>query len=382
MLDPRDWFLQFITGMAAALGDAYGSLMIGIAKVLLYFGLPDAGRLRQDWFLTRLGGTYGLAENLLRLIAIIVGLVVLLNPLGRHGKRIGQTVMTGIYLGVFAAGFFPLYSLLAGLSHGLGNVVLNLASGTVGTSSDDLGTLLQKTVLPVNPFGALLTILVSGFFGLGLLVEVIVLQLMTFAIVLFYPIVLALRPLGKNMNTAFNAMNAGIVVGLFSPSLMVFFLLLPVIARDHIPLGDTSLVRSPLGGLGHFLAAIIPIVIAHYAFKTSSEVFGEVDSFASGVMDIGDMPTVSTQQMQADVTGVRGEGLTAFTTSLLPGMLGADLANSDDLWGDVRKIGVEAAGAAGAATGHPWVAGVANAIDTTTTKEKRKHEAETITDPV
>lgn len=372
-LNPASWFLVFIGGVAVAIGDAYAKLLVEIVKILLRSALPSADQLRNPWFLVGLGGTYGLARMIIGLIAIIVSLYAMLTPTRHHGRKLGQVFTTFLMVAVFAVAFYPAYGMVVTISKGLVQAMLNLAGGSENATSASIVQGIVSTALPSNPFGKAITALLAAIFGGLALVESFGLQIWLFVLLMFYPLVLATRPLNRATNALFNACNSGIVVIVLSLPAMAFGFLLPVVTKNYVPYGDTGIAAFATTILGGVFAMGAPPLLLVFFYQKSSEIFGRIDASVGGTIDIGQMPNVTTEQIQGSVDDTSGSGLKAFLSTVAVGGATAELGKSDDLFGDIKKLAIEGVAVAATVGGHPEVGAVLAAVDTTLTKEKRAH---------
>jgi hypothetical protein len=278
-----------------------------------------------------------------------------------------------IMVGVFAVAFFPVYGVVVSISKGLTQAMLNLAAGSEQATPAAIVRGILAVALPQNVIGKAITAIFAALFGGLALLESFALQIWLLVLLLFYPVVLALRPLNRATNALFNVCNAGIVTIVLSLPAMAFGFLLPVVAKNYLPFGNTGIAAFATTVLGGLFAMAAPPVLLWICYQKSSEIFGRVDAKVGGMIDIGQMPNVNTQDMTRSVDEAHGSSISAFLSTAALGAATGELAQSDDLFGDMRKIGTEAAGAAAAATGHVEVAALIAATDTTLSKEKRKH---------
>ncbi len=363
-----DWFAD----LADSMSDSLINARVDVVKQLAQTSLPKVEDLQSGWYLLGLGGAYGLATKLIMLVLLIVALAMALTPLSNHSLRMRRTVQSFLGVGLFGVLFFPVYSLLREGVMAICQGMYNIATGKQGGSINDIVSSMLATVMPSDVW---LKVIVA-FLGLTLAYGAFAVALLNYLCVaatgLFYPLAIALRPVAEKFNTVFHGANSAVITTLMTPIMIVFGFLLPVFAGKMIPgVGATGIAAGIFTIIGALVAFFGPIAVAVFAFKGSSKVFGQLDfGSISGSVDINSIPPVTSRDMGSSI---KESGFKAFASSMIPGALNGDLGKSDDLIGDVKKLAVEGVSAAAAATGHPWVAGMLNAVDTTLTKEKRAH---------
>ena len=367
-----DWF----TDLANSLSESLANTRVEIVKELAKTSLPTVEQLRGDWYKLGLGGTYGLATKLVLLVVVLLGLIMILTPLSNHSVRIKRSVQSLLFVGLFGALFFPLYSLAYDLVQAGCQGMINIALGKQGSSLNDAAAAMTAVLMPTDVW---FKVIVS-FLGLILAYCAFIVAWSNFLGVLItgmvYPVANAVRPLGEKFNSLFHAANSAVVTTLLTPLIVTLGLLLPAFASKMIPgVGATGISAGIFTIIGGLISFIGPIMVAVWAFKGSSKVFGQLDSGSiGGSVDVDSMPPTSPRDMN---DSVKESGFKAFATSMIAGGATAQLSKSDDLLGDVKKLAIEGAAVGATAAGHPMVGAALNAIDTTTSKEKRAHAGQT-----
>jgi hypothetical protein len=366
-----DWF----TDMANSMSESFANTRVEIVKQLAQTSLPTADQLQSQWYLLGLGGAYGLATKLIMLVLMLVSLVMILTPLSNHSLRVRRTAQSFLGVGIFGALFFPLYSLLHDGVMAICNGMVNLATGKQASTINDVVAAMLAVVMPSDVW---FKVIVS-FIGMVLAYCAFAVALLNFLLVgvtgMAYPIAVALRPVAEKFNSLFHGANSAVITTLTTPIVVTLGFLLPTFASKMIPgVGASGIAAGIFTIIGALVAFFGPVAVAVFAFKGSNRVFGQLD-FASigGSVDVDSMPPVTSRDMD---NSIKESGFKAFTSSFIPGAATAGLGESDDLLGDLKKLAIEGGSAAAAATGHPWVAGALNAVDTTLSKEKRAHQAE------
>jgi len=350
--NPLDPVGSFFEDLAKALREWYAVLLQSIVDLVSTVSIPTPEMLVNDFFSLALGGTYGLARLLVALVAVVVAFIIIITPTVRHGVKIQRALTSLLMVILMGWLFYPLYSLGYNLSRG----AVEGAKALVKTEGDETpyDTVIRQFDV-VNLADSISTIVatgISGVFGIFLIGTAVGLYVTTIMVLIFYPLAIAVRPLGAFGNTVFNLFNAAILTTLISPPIMVFTFMAPLLTQKYMPIA--ALLASPFFAIIGSLAALItPYVVFFLAFKKSSEVFGRLDD-ASGRFDVGEMPPVTVDQVKEDVKVTNNMSTTAMvadvmTDSLLYG------GSKGDLFDDMLKKGVDLAATATTAAGHPYI---------------------------
>ena len=367
----QDWF----TDLANSLSDSLANTRVDIVKELAKTSLPTVDQLHSQWYMLGLGGTYGLATKLVLLVVVLLGLIMILTPLSNHSVRMRRSVQSLLFVGIFGALFFPLYSLAYNLVQAGSQGMINIALGKESSSLNEAAAAMTAVLMPTDVWFKVIVC----FIGLLLTYGAFIIAWANFLGVLItgmvYPVANAVRPLGEKFNSLFHAANSAVVTTLLTPLIVTFGLLLPTFAAKMIPVvGSTGISAGIFTIIGGLISFIGPILVAFWAFKGSSEVFGQLDSGSiGGSVDVDSMPPTSSRDMD---NSVKESGFKAFATSMIAGGATAQLGQSDNLLGDIKSLAVEGAAVAATASGYPLVGAALNAVDTTTSKEKRAHAAQ------
>ena len=365
-----DWF----TDLANSMSDSLANTRVDIVKQLATTTLPTVDELAGGWYLLGLGGTYGLANRIITLVVVVMGLFIMATPMSNHGVKITRLFQSVFIIAIFGAAFFPLYSLGYDLSMSAAQGVIDLAVGKSHSSLNDAAAAMLKVLLPSDVWFKVIVSFVGLIFTYLAFIVAWLNYLAVLVVGLFYILAVALRPLGDRFNTLFDAANSAVITTLTTPVVIVFGLMLPLMAAKMVPaVGNTGISAGIFTLIGAVISFVGPIFVAKWAFSKSKQVFGRVDATVGGALDINSMPPTTPQEMDQST---KASGFKAFASSMAAGGMTAELGKSDDLSGDLRKLAIEGASAAAAATGHVEVAAVLNAADTTLSKEKRKHESE------
>lgn len=356
MINPADPVGSLIAGLANLLTQWYAGLVGEIVKFLFVISVPSPDQLVHNFFSLSIGGTLGLASRVIVLIAVIAALIIALTPARNHGKKISRVLTSMTLLALFGYFFYPLYSLLYALSQGLTEAALDLANGSSNGTTDALIKLFSGlTVLDV--FSKLVTGLLSGTFGFFTFGEAITLRILLFVILIFYPLILALRPLGGVANTIFHAANSAIITVVVSPPVMGFFFTLPLLVQKYIPGGNLPGFAMFPAIIGAVLASVVPLALAFFAYKGSSEVFGSIDAMG-GRFDVGSMPPVTIDDVNKDIDETHNSPFKDVATDVIgDGML------NGTLFSDMRKTFVDGVASTSAAMGHPYVGMAVKGVD-------------------
>jgi hypothetical protein len=362
-MTPFDW----ISSIATMVDNWYSGLLIQVAQFLLQIAVPTKEEIFSSFFSLGLGGSLGLASKLMVLLLIVVMLISIATPLRHHGEKIGRVLTSMLLLALFGYVFFPLYSLMYDLSQGLLQAVINLITGTNNSSLSQINTLFEGSV-DVDVITKLISSGLAGVFALIAGLEAITLRLLLIFVLMFYPITIVVRGFGAVGRTIFNAANSAIITVIFSPPIMGFFFVLPLLSKNLIPGGSFPFLTVALAIVGGVMASAVPIVLAFMVFKKSSEVFGRIDSTVGGSLDINNMPPVSLDQVNKDIDDVHSS---PFRTAI-EDVIGDGVMHGD-LFTDMKATLVNLTASSAAAAGHPEIGLAVKTGDALITKVSNKH---------
>lgn len=362
---PIDWFTEIANNVATALTTA----RLEVVKSLVKTALPSVDELRNGWFLTALGGTYGLANLLVTFVVVVVGFVMILTPTRNHSVRISRTFTTMIYVALFGVLFFRLYSLAYNLVQALTQGLINMALGKETASYNEAVSLITSSTLPGDVWLKLMVSGIAWLLSYCVYVVAYINVIAVFLIGIFYIIPLVLRPLHEKLNSLFHVFNSGLATTLVTPMIIVVGLMLPFVTEKYLPFGSTSAASGISTIVGTTIALIGPVLFASWVFRKSHEVFGAIDSNIAGNVNVGSMPTVKADMDQS----VKESATKSFITTFAVGAATANLSQSDNLMGDLKSLAIEGGAVAATAAGYPLIGAGLSALDTTLSKEKRAH---------
>ncbi len=340
-------------GLVDLLYDWYTGLITAIVSVLFQNAVPTTDEIMTDFFAVSVGGTLGAARVVVNGIAIIIVFVVILSPTRSHGKRISRLVKSVVLVALFGWLFYPIYSLIYNLSQGLTEAALIL--GTSGSDGDiaKFNTMIEGLTF-IGVFDKFVAALLSGTFSFVALAEVWIMKILLMGVLIGYPLVLALLPLGWFVIGLFHAANSIILVIVIAPPLMALGFALPLISRNLIPGGSAFALESMTAIIGSLLALAIPIVLFFLAFKASHEVFGRLETMMSGAIDVASMPPMTLNEMQKDV----GDTHSGFFKTVVVDTVGDAVLYGNGSGSIVRDMGraaVDMGATAATLAGHPWI---------------------------
>lgn len=351
-INPANWVPALLKVLADEFAKAYAELLISIVTLLTTVALPTIDTLKNEWFRLGLGSTYGLATQIMSLIAVVVSLYLLIKVRSNTGNIISRLATNFLLFGVFAVLFYPVYSLLYNLTQAGTQALFNLATGTENADAREVVELVSGSVMPDNVFGKMITAALASAFGGITLIEAFALRILLYLLLLFYPLTIVLRVVFKIARTAFNVFNAGIVTIAVSGPVMALGFLAPALIGKNIPGGDLPIATFLFTIIGGIFAMITPFVLMWWAYNRSSEVFGKLDATVAGGIDVNSMPPMTMDDMQKDIDDNHSA---SFKQVVVGSALGASLAD-DDIYRDMKQVAVDAASTAATMSGHPYVA--------------------------
>lgn len=371
LTDPIGWIMDSLANWLAGLFDL---LKIEIAKTILDVSLPTVEDIKSQGVMIGLGSTYGLSTRMMNVVAIAVGLFVILTIRRRHGETISRLVTSMTWIALFAVGLYPVLGLATELLTKLNLGAISTAAGTEVSDASQFVDVVSNIPVLGNSAAKLIVSLVGVIEACFALLNSYAYYYAIIVIVIAYPLLLALRPLHKWLDVLFHAINSLLVICLTTPTIMVIGLMFPFWTRG-LPLGGTTVAQAVATIIGGFIAGFVPPYLAWKVFMLSREVFGTVEAGISGAIDVNSMPETNPSEMARSTDEAHGSAFGPFAKTAAVGAATADLPNSRDVLGDLRKITIEAVSVGAAATGHGAVAAGLQAVDTTLDKEHRK-EAE------
>lgn len=358
-------FVDFFVHLGENIAQWYSDVITTTVSFMLETTTPTPEELRDSLFAVGLGGTFQLAMTIVPLVVVGVGFFVLLTVRKDHSLKIGRIITSLLGLALFARFFYPVYGWLYSLQQTLTQLILNLATGEKGSTTEAI----NNALLGADPISTIFAAGLGWLLSWICYVEVLGLRTLMLTFILAYPIILALRPLGGVINVLFHAANASILVVLAAPPIMAFFLLLPLIAGNFMP--GAPLMAGAAAVVGGAIAVATPIVLFVFTFMRSNKVFGAVDSKVRGAVDVGSMPAVDMKDINRDIDANRPTQLGASSSSG-----GGGNAPKGSLMSDIKTTGVTSASTALVAAGHPEMAAVVKVADKAATNAVRKVKAE------
>ncbi len=354
------------------LDEAYNSIYSAIAALLSSSMIPSIVVFRTDWFRTTFGSTIGLGQALLTLVTILVGLRMILQPLkGIQGRPIGK-ILTSIWtMALLVVAFYPIVTFSLSLATWLRDIIVSIMTGVEPTQ---VAGALDKTVTTFNLTENVMKLVVMVLLVLlGLIVYgvAMAIQGVTILVMLIYPVMVMLRPLGGMFDRLFHAANAVLAVALLGPSAMTAGMLLPRLLQRWL-LGENSIAQAITAITASMLAIWLPFAIGSLVYERSSSLIGSVETRAYGAVSMDRLPPMDDQ-------GHGGSGaFKAFGLHLATGAttVAASSGSKADFFQDIKHVMADAAGTGLTMAGHPIAGSLVSAADTVMrNREERKREA-------
>jgi hypothetical protein len=302
MFDPVGTLTAFFASVAAAFNSWYTSAVQATIAFLMSSSLPSQKDIHSDFFRLNFGGIIGLALYLVSAIALFVLLAFFLAPRKDHSLRASRFIGSLIGLVVYAILFFRIYAYVDNASKGMMQLALNFIThsknGTVDQINNMLGVSTPSGIGSVVVLGVFSVIFCWFASATAFMIKIVVL-----VILILYPLLIVLRPLGSVAIAAFNAANSFLVVGILSPIIMVWAIALPLVARNLIPGADATGLTSLITLVCSAGALIAPFILLYIFFRLSSQVFGSVN--VEGNTAITSMPPLSWDEVQQDMQDTR-----------------------------------------------------------------------------
>lgn len=358
-INPANWIPAFLQVLSDEFAKAYTDVLVSIITLLTTVALPTIETLKNEWFKMGLGSTYGLATQLMSLVSIVVSLYLLVKVRNNNSSLISRLVTNFLFFAVFAALFYPVYSLLVNLTQGVTQAMFNLATGTENATARQVVELVSASVMPENPFGKMITAGLASAFGGIALIEAFALRILLYLLLIFYPLTIVLRVIFKTARVAFNVFNAGILTIALSGPVMALGFLAPALIGKNVPGGDLPIASFVFTIIGGLFAMVVPFVLMWWAYNRSSEVFGRLDATVAGGIDVNSMPPMTMDDMQKDIDDNQSA---SFKHIVAGSALGASLAD-DDIYRDMKQVAIDTASTVATTTGHPYIAAGIKIVD-------------------
>ena len=369
-------FLKWLFSVATVLKDTHSWIMAQTANLIADTMVPYLNFFKTDFAAQQLGAVVGLVQLVMIPVTIIVALVMMVLPSYGVSRRIGQLFSNIWILSLFVIAFYPLIDLALLLAGMLKEFVLFIAN----TDPSALVKTLQGfgSVPGIDPLIQAFQLGVMIILGCVLWLEVVIMSTMLFFAVLVFPLVLVLRVLGGFMDRLFHGLLTSLIVLPLAPSIMSFCLLLPLIAKKVVPLGDQPLVQLMLIIGGYLLAIAVPSVLWTYTYAGSTKVFGRIESGVSGVVDVNNTVRVSIDDVDRHTKDAEDSPAKAFITNIAAGTATAAAGSGGEgaqFLSTFKHVAVDAAAIALTMGGHPVAAGVLQAADSKSKQREQKPPA-------
>ena len=302
MFDPLGTLTQFFVNIASTFNSWYTEAVKGMIVFLMSSALPSNEDVQSDFFKINFGGTVSLALYLVSAIAVFVLLVFLLTPRRDHSMTVSRFISSAFGLIVYAVLFFRVYIYVDDLTKGVMQFTLNFITNSKTGTVDEINGLLSMS----SP-GGVGSVVVLGIFSVIFCWFAVAvafgIKMIVLVVLIIYPLLIVLRPLGNLAIVAFNAANSYLLVAILSPILMVWAIALPLVARNTIPgadaIGLTAIITVVCSG-GALFAPVLLLVLF---FRLSSQVFGRID--VQGNVAITSLPPLSYDEALRDIQDKR-----------------------------------------------------------------------------
>lgn len=343
--------------MAALFHEAQSSALKQAFDLLLKYSAPSNEMVQSDWFGLALGAWNGLAQRILTMVIVVTMLLMQFSPARDHGRSLARVVTSIIGLVLFAQVFYPIYSILSQLREVVGKTII-----AQFMDGGDVKSLLS-VLAPSNVMGAIVSAGLGMFVFGAMAFVALALNIAGVIVLVTYPMAIVLRPLpfGDRM---FHFANGVLVTTLVSGPVMIFWLVMghkvSAVSDQYVPGGGMFVDVIAQLATGS-LAVITPYVILTQVKRTSSQVFGRVDSHISGAVTMkssGPVPVrIDTPDSQRRRPPVLKEAVAAAVREGVSDQ-GSDLSLTQRL----KAMATTAATTAAVASGNPVVAAAAQLV--------------------
>ncbi len=306
------------------------------------------------------GANYGLALMIIRGLIVIAILVTAFAAFRqRQTEFAGNVVSAIVWLFVFSALFFPVYTLILSSLREISKVVLENAADTSGSSLVGLTASLNQLLNPGNLVMQFLTGIVNGFLATVLIIELGAMVVVGVILSIFYPLSIAFRPLGKLGLNQFRLTTSAVIT---IPLSLLF--MMGLLALELVFITAANAVAPFLGAFaGFFLSLIfglaivaVPLVVFLLAYTKVEEIVGSTDAKIQSGVNVLTMPDINSRNLTEDSTRDRLMYVKQFGAELP----GAIAAGENSAATEAKELGKQIAIKAAVSSANPVVAGAAS----------------------
>ncbi|MEO5499069.1 MAG: hypothetical protein ABIR46_01055, partial [Candidatus Saccharimonadales bacterium] len=323
--------------------------------------LPDTSLFFEGPVSLLFGANYGLALLIIRALVVISILVTAIAAFRQRQTEFAGNVLSAIlWLFLFSALFFPVYTLMLSSLREISVVVLENAADTSDSSLEKLTESLSALLNPGNLVMQFLTGLVNGALATVLITELGAMVVAGVILSIFYPLSIAFRPFGKLGLNQFRLTTAAVI----SIPLSLLFMM-GLLAMELVLIQASNSVAPFLGAYANFLLSLIfglaivllPLGVFSLAYTKVAEMVGSTDAKIQSGVNVLTMPDINSRNISEDATRDRLMYVKQFASEL-PGAIAAG-ENSPAT--EAKELGKQIAIKAATTSGHPIVVGAAAA---------------------
>lgn len=287
--------------ISEGLSDAYTFFLEATVLLIAGFGTPPVEIFMNGPLGLLLGGTYGLAMQILSLLVTATAVLVVIEVARRkESLRGASSVVSILGLAFFGVLFYPAYSMLDGLSRDGSLAMLEAFSqASDGESSVEN---LSLVALPGNLFVVAIVSILGTLMLIVVALELVVMNVAIVGIVLFYPLNYAFRQAGKPGLAQFHIATAALIAFPIAMLIMTFWLSLGVLVvglADRFTSGAAEPIAPFVGVVmtlaGTLLCVVTPFVVFGFFYQRTVKAVGNLDSKAQAGIDILSAPELTTR---------------------------------------------------------------------------------------
>lgn len=313
-----DAFSQMLDAIVQTINDKYLWLLESTLKLMGTMGVPPVELFEDGPLALLLGGVYGLAMNILRLVVVVTALIMIITAARSRQSELGvRTASSILWIMIFTVMFYPIYGLIDSLVRESAMAIIDMIEAA---RSENGGGEIQDLIVPDDPFGAFITAGIGSIIMLCVLLEVASMWIGTIIVAVWYPMCIAMRPLGKFGIVQLRLATAVLVTTTVSIIPMSFMLALGVLV---VGIAGESTAISGISGMSTFISVIftivggigallIPYFVFAAAYTKATEMFGSVETSLQHGIDVMSMPPVSVKQEHANQLRNRAAMLASF----------------------------------------------------------------------
>lgn len=359
---------QFYDAVVRFVSDQLATLFATLATLLSTTLTSSFAVYKLDWFGVQLGAVVGVAQVAMILVTVVVGLFLIGQPFATHTNTTGRLFSSIWMLSLFVVVFYAVVDVVIFGSLTFGNFMIAVVTSQ---KQPDFNKVMDSylTLIPGLAGVELILLVILAILGLLLWVVAIAIAIATIVVIIFYPLLVVLRPFGGLFEKLFHDANTVLVIAAVSPPFMTAALLLPVLVAKIPGIGNTpgQLIAAFIGLTA---ASLVPSYIAKRVHNRSVKTFGNVDAKVSNSVE-----GTWSDRGSGSISGAsKAVSTVGFSSTLAVGIAGSAVTSkSPEQFVTKAKHAVANAAAVGLGlSGHAGLAAMVKTVDASAKSKEQK----------